>query len=267
MKTKYQAPSVKKAFQILRLISRADHGLGITELAEMLHMSKGTVHGLVSALEESGTVMRDPITRKCFLGFTLFELGKLAYSQIDLKEVARAVMEELGEKTRESVYLGVLNKNHITVLDIVESSQDHKITSPKGTIIPLFAGATGKVILASMDPDEALRMITNDGLPRFTEHTVTDPSAYMKEVARAREDGYATDDEEYISGVRAVAAPIRGWRHLLSAIWVVGFKTSLDKEKMADLITATKAAADEISRLCCPDPASTGGCETPTPVD
>jgi IclR family transcriptional regulator, KDG regulon repressor len=257
MKIKYQAPSVQKAFQILRLISRAHRGLGITELAEMLNMSKGTVHGIVSALEESGGIMRDPITRKCFLGFTLFELGKLAYSQIDLKDVARPVMEELAERTRESVYLGVLNKNHITILDIVESSQDHKITSPKGTIIPLFAGATGKVILASMDPDQALRIITKDGLPRFTEHTVTDPEQYLQEVARAREEGYATDDEEYISGVRAVAAPIKGWRHLMSAIWVVGFKRSLDRDKMTDLISATKAAGEEISRLCCREAAAT----------
>jgi len=234
----------------LRLISRADRGLRITELSEMLNMSKGTVHGIVSALEESGTVMRDPITRKCFLGFTLFELGKLAYSQIDLKDVARPVMEELAERTNESVYLGVLNKKHITVLDIVESSQDHKITSPKGTTLPLFAGATGKVILASMAPEQALQIIVNDGVPRFTEHTVTDPERYLKVVARAREEGYATDDEEYISGVRAVAAPITGWRHLISAIWVVGFKTSVDGDKMKNLIHATKTAAEEIGRLC-----------------
>jgi len=66
MATKYQAPSVKKAFQILKLISRANRGLGITELANSLEMSKGTVHGIISALEDSGAIMRDPVNKKIY---------------------------------------------------------------------------------------------------------------------------------------------------------------------------------------------------------
>ncbi|MBC8418748.1 MAG: IclR family transcriptional regulator [Pseudomonadota bacterium] len=248
MATRYQAPSVKKAFQILKLISKANRGLGITELANSLEMSKGTVHGIISALEESGTIMRHPLTKKYTLGFTLFELGKLAYSQIDLKDLARPVMENLMERTQESVYVGVLNGEHITILDIAESSQDLKITSPRGTTIPLFAGATGKVILASMDKEKALDIIRSNGLPRFTERTITDPEVYIQEIERARETGYATDYEEYISGVRAVASAIKGWKPLISAIWVVGFKTSLDDHKMETLINVTREAAEEISR-------------------
>ena len=248
MATKYQAPSVKKAFQILKLISGANRGLGITELANSLEMSKGTVHGIISALEDSGAIMRDTLTKKYTLGVTLFELGKLAYSQIDLKDLARPVMEELMERTGESVYVGVMNGDHITILDIVESSQDLKITSPKGTTIPLLAGATGKVALASMEKKQALNIIGRDGLPRFTEHTITDPERYFEEVESAMKRGFATDYEEYISGVRAIASPIRGWKHLISAIWVVGFKMSLDDHKMEDLIPATREAAEEISR-------------------
>lgn len=248
MATKYQAPSVKKAFQILKLISGTNHGLGITELANNLEISKGTVHGIIFALEDSGAIIRDPVTKKYTLGVTLFELGKLAYSQIDLMALARPVMEELMERTEESVYVGVMNGGHITILDIIESSQDLKITSPKGTTIPLFAGATGKVILASMEKPQALNIITKNDLPRFTEHTITDPVRYLEEVESARKKGYATDYEEYISGVRAIASPIRGWKPLISALWVVGFKTSLNDHKMEDLIPATMEAAEEISR-------------------
>lgn len=248
MATKYQAPSVKKAFQILKLISGANHGLGITELANTLEMSKGTVHGIIFALEDSGAIIRDPVTKKYTLGVTLFELGKLAYSQIDLKALARPVMEELMERTEESVYVGVMNGDHITILDTVESNQDLKITSLKGTAIPLFAGATGKVMLASMEKQQALNIIRKNGLPRFTEHTITDQGRYIQEVESAKKRGYATDYEEYISGVRAIASPIRGWKPLISAIWVVGFKTSLDDHKMEDLIPATREAAEEISR-------------------
>lgn len=248
MSGKYQAPSVKKAFQILKLISDTDGGIGISELSKSLGIGKSTVHGITVALEELGTLIRDPVTKRYTLGFTLLELGRSAHSQIDLKDVTRPVMEDLMERTRESVFVGVLNGERVTILDIVESKQDLKMTSTRGSTIPLLAGAVGKVFLANMGDERAMEIIQKKGLPRFTEHSISDPQRYLQAIKVAREKGYATDYEEYILGVRAVASPIKGENHLISAIWVVGFKTSLDDQKMKMVINATKESAEEISR-------------------
>jgi DNA-binding IclR family transcriptional regulator len=247
MSGKYQAPSVKKAFQILKLISDTDGGVGISDLAKSLGMGKSTVHGITSALEELGTIIRDPVSKRYTLGFTLLELGRSAHSQIDLKDVARPVMEDLMEETQESVFIGVLNGERVTILDMVESRQDLKMTSTRGTTIPLLAGAVGKVFLSTMDDDKAKEIILKKGLPSFTEHSVSDPQQYLQAIKVAREKGYAADYEEYILGVRAVASPIKGENHLISAIWVVGFKTSLNDHKMETVIDATKRSAEEIS--------------------
>lgn len=245
---KYGAPSVKKAFAILSAVSSSKQGLGVSELAKSLKMAKSTVHGMTSALEELGAVMRDPLTKKYKLGFTLFEIGRSAYSQIDLKTSARPVIEELMEKTRTSVFLGILNWGHVTILDIVESKQDLKITAPVGSTIPLFAGAVGKVFLASMEAEQASRIIRSKGLPRYTENSIVDMESYFKELEQVRAKGYAVDDEEYILGVRAVAAPLMGLGQLRSAIWAVGFKAGLDENKMKTLTRETQNAAMTISR-------------------
>ncbi|MGD2125387.1 MAG: IclR family transcriptional regulator [Desulfobacteraceae bacterium] len=239
---------MRKAFKILKLVSSASEGMGISEIARGLSMAKSTVHGMTSALEELGAVMRDPLTKRYTLGLTLFELGKKGYSQIDLKEVARPVMEDLMEKTQASVFLGVFNWDHVTILDIVESRNDLKITSPIGTTIPLLAGAVGKVFLAQMEEEQTIKLIRSKGLIRYTGNTITDPDQYLQEIRSVRWQGYATDDEEYILGVRAVAAPIRGVGHLMSAIWVVGFKASLDEDKMQALTAYTKASAEAIEQ-------------------
>jgi DNA-binding IclR family transcriptional regulator len=248
MEKRYIAPSVKKAFEILRVVSQSRGGVGVSELARDLKMAKSTVHGIASALEELGAIVRDPLTKKYRIGPTLLELGRLAFSQIDVKDLARPFMVDLMEKTEESVFLGVLNGDRITILDIVESRKELKITSPRGTAISLFAGATGKVFLASMEEDQAIGIIRAKELSRYTKNTITDPEQYLEEIRRVRQAGYATDDEEYIMGVRAVAAPIRGEGRLNSAIWVVGFKAGLDEERMESLIKETKAAAREIGR-------------------
>ncbi len=245
---KYGAPSVKKAFAILSAISASRDGLGVSELAKNLKMAKSTVHGMTSALEELGAVMREPLTKKYKLGFTLLEIGRSAYSQIDLKTSSRPVTEALMEKSRTSVFLGILNWGHVTILDIVESSQDLSITAPVGSTIPLLAGAVGKVFLASMTNEEAAKIIKSKGLPRFTENSIVDVHMYVKELEQVREKGYAVDDEEYILGVRAVAAPLMGLGQLRSAIWSVGFKASLDENKMQALTVETQKAARTISR-------------------
>jgi len=245
---KYGAPSVKKAFAILNAVSSSREGLGVSELAKKLRIAKSTVHGMTSTLEELGAVMRDPLTKKYKLGFTLLEIGRSAYSQIDLKTAARPVTEDLMEKTRTSVFLGILNWDHVTILDIVEARQDLNITAPVGSTIPLFAGAVGKVFLAFMEEEQATKIIKLKGLPRFTVNSIVDTDLYFKELMQVREKGYAVDDEEYILGVRAVASPILGLGQLRSAIWAVGFKASLDDKKMKKLAGETQKAAKTISR-------------------
>ena len=245
---KYGAPSVKKAFAILSAISSSKDGMGVSDLAKKLKMAKSTVHGMTSALEELGAAMRDPLTKKYKLGFALLEIGRSAYSQIDLQSSARPVTEELMEKTRTSVFLGILNWNQVTILDIVESRRDLNITAPVGSTIPLFAGAVGKVFLAAMPEQQAAKMVKSKGLPRFTDNTIVDMDLYFNELRQVRENGFAVDDEEYILGVRAVASPLMGLGQLQSAIWAVGFKASLDDKKMQIVAGETRKAAKAISR-------------------
>ena len=245
---KYQAPSVRKAFLILRLISKAEGGLSISYLANHLEMSKGTVHGIISALVETGALIRDPSSKKYSLGPTLFELGKSAYSELDLREIAGPVMKTLMQRTGTSVFMGIPNGRRVSILDVVESNNDLKITAPRGSTIPFMAGAIGKIFLAAMAPADVTALISTMKIPEFTDHTITDPEAYLLEVQRSKENFVAEDDEEYIAGVRAAAALIKGKRGALYAIWGVGFKSALDDQKMANLKAEIKEAAREITR-------------------
>ncbi len=248
MSERYQAPSVKKAFQILGLVSDTDRGLGISELAKSLGISKSTVHGITSALEEIGAVIRNPLTKRYNLGYTIVELGKKGFSRIPLREVSKRHMEALMVETGETVFLGILKDDHIFILDVVESNKELKITSPSGTKIPLTAGATGKLFLAYMGERKTLRYLTTKGLVKYTENTITDIERYLNEIKEVRKKGFAIDREEYLQGVKAVAAIIKTEGPLLAAIWVVGFSSSLTEDNMQYVVERTFKAADAISR-------------------
>lgn len=257
MSGKYQAPSVKKAFLMLRQVAKAEKGLSISYLANHLAISKGTVHGIVNALVETGALIRDPSSKKYSLGPTLFELGKSAYSELDLREIARPIMKNLMERTGTSVFFGIPNARRVSILDVVESNHNLKITAPRGSTIPILAGAIGKIYLASLSSAQAISMIGEQGIRKFTDHTITDPDAYLLEIEKAKEKGYAADDEEYIDGVRAAAAPIQGKRGTLYAIWGVGFKSALNDQMMEVLTTEIREAARKITQQIKAEPSFT----------
>ena len=246
---RYQAPTVRKAFDILKLLARSDQGLKLSDLSRSLGISKSTAHGIVIALEDSGAVVRDAGTKRLSLGLALLELGNAVYTRMDLPAVAHPIMESLRGRVGGSVFLGVQSDDHVYILDIAESEHELKITAPVGTRIPLFAGATGKVFMASMTDEEAARLVGEKGLRMFTKNTITDPTRYLDELRTVRRDGFAVDNEEYIPGVRAVASPISSGGRRNSAIWVVGFTPSMSDEKMATTAVETRRAAEAIGRI------------------
>jgi IclR family KDG regulon transcriptional repressor len=244
----YEAPAVKKAFQIINLIAKRNKCLTLSDLSRELGISKSTVQGLTRTLEGIGVVDLNAKTRRYTLGLALFELARTVYARIDLREVARPIMEDLMRSTRQTVFLGIRSGDHASIVDIVESTQDLKITAHIGARLPLLIGATGKIFMASMADHEADQLIRTVGLRRNTERSIIDPKRYMEEIRKARACGYALDDEEYLQGVRAVAASIHAQGQPISAIWVVGFTQTMKVEKMTMIAAETKLAAETISQ-------------------
>ena len=246
---KYSAPSVKKAFKILHTIADSSAALGVSELAKKLKIGKSTVHGITLALEEEGVLARDPTHKKFNVGYTLLELGRKAYSKIELWDVAKTPMETLMEAVGETVFLGILNGDHVTILNVVESHNELKITSPPGTRMPLLAGATGRVFLAQLEEKKARDLVQKKGLTRYTPKSVTDVKRFFKEMEETRKRGYAIDHEEYLLGVTAVAAPIQTTSLPPAAIWVVMFTPGSYDQKIEKVVQEIQKAAQEVSRL------------------
>jgi len=247
-KTSYSAPSVKKAFKVLYAVSDAPDGLGISDLSKQLRIGKSTIHGITSALEELGVLVRDPVHKRYTMGYSLLELCRTTYAKMELKDVARKPMEHLMRVVGETVFLGVLNGDHVTILDVVESSNEMKITSPPGSRLPLLVGATGRVLLAQLEREKAREIVQRTGLVRYTSKSVIDPRQFLKEVAKAKELGYAVDDGEYISGIWAVASALRSTPLHPSAIWVAGFTSALDDQKIKAAVREIQKTVQEINQ-------------------
>jgi DNA-binding IclR family transcriptional regulator len=199
--------SVNRALSALDLIAEAGE-LGVTELGRRLGVHKATASRLVAVLAERGMVERDPITEKYRLGFGLIRLAGAAMASLDLVRIARPLLEDLADRTRETVNLGVLSGDAVVYIDQVTGTRSIVAVSWVGRRTPLHCTSNGKVLLASMLPEERDRLLAQP-LQRATKATITDAAKLRSQLDEVAARGYAQTMEELEEGLNAVAAPVR----------------------------------------------------------
>ena len=241
-------PAVDRAVTLLRLLQDGGGGHGVSELSRRAGLHKSTVHDILHTLCHHRLVEQDPVTRRFRLAAGLLEFSAHVRDRLDLRRVARPHLGGLARASGETVFLGTFDGDHVMIADKEESPHDLKITSPVGRRIPCCAGAFGKVFLAAMPPAERDRLLKRRPLRAFTARSVTDARPYARDLARVRRDGFALDDEEYLDGVRAAAAPIvDGAGRVVGALCAVGLKARLKAPAFRALGPQVAAAARAVS--------------------
>ena len=147
--------SVARAIRALELIAEAG-ALGVTELGRLLGVHKATASRLIATLAERGLVERDPVTEKYRLGFGLIRLAGAAMAGLDLVRTGHPILEDLAERTRETVNLGVLSGDAVVYVDQISGTRAIVSVSWVGRSTPLHCTSNGKVLLANM-PDAGAR--------------------------------------------------------------------------------------------------------------
>ena len=99
-----------------------------------------------------------------------------------------------------------------------------------------------------MEEEQASKIISSRGLPRFTDNSILASELYHQELRHSREKGYPIDDAKWIMGDRAVASLLMGLGQLRSSTWAVGFKASFDDITMKSIAHETHMAASTVSQ-------------------
>lgn len=243
----YNAPIIKKALEVIKLIIHENKPLGVTEIAKSLSLSKSTVFGILKALQESGFITKNRSTKKHTIGQELLELAKTVLRGGELTTVARPFLEKLAEITDETVFLCVKEDHVIKVLDTIEAKKTLKISSPVGTKLPITASVLCKVFLSPFKNDEIRNFLKERGLPKYTENSITDIELFVEEVEKTRKTGYGLDLEEYLKGVRAIATLIYSQDVPVGAICILGFTGSMTDGKLHTMSMNLLETAQKIS--------------------
>jgi DNA-binding IclR family transcriptional regulator len=239
--------SVSRALRSLELIAEAGE-LGVSELGRRLGVHKATASRLAATLAERGLIERDPLNERYRLGFGLIRLAGAAMAGLDLVRTARATLEDLAERTRETVNLGVLSGDDVIYTDQASGARSIVSVSWVGRRTPLHATASGKALLAFLDEDDRDRLLAHP-FQRCTPRTIVDPRALREQLGEVRARGYAQTFEELEEGLNAVASPIRqADRRVVAALSVSGPAFRLRPGDVASVGRLSVDAATAISR-------------------
>lgn len=183
----------------------AEHSLA--NLSKKLKINKNIVFRILTTLTSKQYLHRDDGNGHYRLGPKAVVLGQMFKKQMLLITKARPVIEELANKCDETVSVALQSNSRLVFLDAVEANHAVKVVPRLGIPLPMYCTAAGKILLATMNQAEMDNYISTCELKRHTASTITDAALLKKQVSLVARQGYATENEEFDSGLRAIAIP------------------------------------------------------------
>jgi len=236
--------AVERALDLL-LCFTVQNEWAMTELAEKVGLHKSTVHRMLATLEEKGFVSRDRFSDRYRLGLRIWELSANMSGADDPAVLALPEMERLRESLGETVSLYIRDGAERIRIQAVQSNQAVRRVAPVGVRLPLYVGASSKVLIAFEEPSKREELLLDESWPASF-----DRSYYRDQLAEIEKLGYATSFEERETGAAAVAAPVYSRsRKLLAALSVSGPANRLTPEVMREHAPAIMESARRLSTM------------------
>jgi DNA-binding IclR family transcriptional regulator len=208
MPDKDHIKSVEKCFVILDCLHSGQRLLTLEKITQITGYKKTTCFRLLKTMRTLGLVELVPGKKKYRYGPRLAALGLAALKDMDLRQSALPILQQLRDDTRETVNLTILNGSEILYVERIMSDYLVNVNVNVGDRLPVYCASMGKVILAYL-PESRLEQILSsiNFIPR-TDKTIVTRSMLLRELEQIRANGFAINDEELEKGLRAVAAPI-----------------------------------------------------------
>jgi DNA-binding IclR family transcriptional regulator len=217
--------SVERASQVLAAFSLDTPWLSLTDLAARAQLPKATTHRLAAALKASG-LLTQVADGRYGLGIRLLELGAIMRENLDALQLCRPAIDAVAAASGETVLLSIVDWSTSETMLVGRRDSPHPLAvgSPVGlrqSIPP--GGALGKAFLSGLPPHEVEAVVNALTLVPTTPKTPIERRMLLRHVELARQNGYASEQDEYIEGVAGVAVPVLfdGDRPL-AALGVVG---------------------------------------------
>ncbi len=243
----HQTPTIQvieRMFALIDVLASREEPMSLKDISEQTGLHPSTTHRILNDLTIGRFVDR-PEAGSYRLGMRLLELGNLVKARLNVRDAALAPMRELHRLIQQPVNLSVRQGDEIVYIERAYSERSGmQVVRAIGGRAPLHLTSTGKLFLASDDPQRVRAYATRTGLAGHTRNSITHWPALERELIGARHAGVARDNEELELGVRCMAAGIYDDQGKL----VAGLSISAPADRLDDAwLPKLKQTAQQIS--------------------
>jgi DNA-binding IclR family transcriptional regulator len=239
--------TVVRSMELLNLFI-AHEQLTVSEMVRLSNLPKSTVHRMIGSLEEMGFLEKDP-DGKYALGMLFLQFGQLVAERLDIRQIALPIMRQLRDEVEEAVHLVIRSGQEAVYIEKLDTDHPVRLFTKIGRKAPLYAGASSRVILAYLEPEEQEAYLEQVTLKPFGVGTITDKQALREMLHNTRKTGYAVSRSELENYTAEVSAPL--FDHtgkIAGAISIAGLEVKFTDEVVGEFAHKLRQAACDISR-------------------
>lgn len=238
--------TLERGLQVLRAFDEQDPEMRLSEVAAKTGLSPAVARRCLNTLVSLGYVAQ--YDRKFLLRPEVLTLGSAFLSSMNIEQVAVPPLQGLRDATGDSASLAVAAGDDILYIAHVSTTRPIRLGVNVGSRLPLHATSMGKAIMAFRPDADIETWLAGARLPRFTDHTLTDPQHLRDRLRLVRSRGYDSALDELDYGIVSVAVPIfDARRHVVASINCSTSTTRISQEELTETrLPGLRQAADQI---------------------
>ena len=248
-KDPYWVDALAQGLAVLHAFDGERPALTLTEIATRLGWSRTKPYRFVHTLEKLGYLAREDGGRAYRLTTLAMQLGFSYLSRQPLVALAQPILDRLRDQVGASAHMAILEGNDLVYVAHALIRLPVAISIHVGSRMPPYTSSLGRILLAYQDEAPLDRILGGAPIPALTPKSTVNPREFRHKLAQARADGYLFNDEEFILGIRSVAAPVLdGQGRVVAGINATALTTVFTDARVRDeIIPAVRAAAHDIS--------------------
>lgn len=245
----------ERCLSIIELLADGAREMPLGEIAERLDLPKSGAHRLLATLVGLGWAEQDNETSFYRLTMRLAVLGQRFYVASGLPDVCQPVLDRFARDCREFARLAVVDGSALVWIAHAQGATGGLLYQPAETtgIVPLFATASGKAWLATLETNDAIQLVAKQGglsqADRYGPNVIRSIEALLKELRATARRGYGLAFNEAEPGVTAIAAAIRSGSdgETVGTVSIAGPSARMTESRVRELSPLVTKCATELS--------------------
>jgi IclR family pca regulon transcriptional regulator len=242
--------SLARGLAVIQAFSHAKSFLTISQLSVTTGLSRAAVRRCLYTLSKLGLAVSED-GRHFSLRPRILTLGHSYISSLPVAKLAQPILDRLSQTLRESCSIAMLDGSDVIHVAHSNVTRILAIDLSMGSRLPAINTSLGRVMLASLSPEELEAHLGRAELIAHTARTIVSMADMRHAIQFVRTNGYALVDQELEIGLRALAVPIRNSSGKVIAALNVGAhaqRVSV-QDMVGTFLPHLQNAAEEISGL------------------